>query len=1122
MPSNIDLDELEKMYEDILGSEDEDDSKIDAQDSIDDSLAKLGLTATGDEIAKDPPADEAASKPATTKSDQQSKEQSLDTSTPGPPIDEEIPIEPVQEHTHSKPIEIAQGALDTPFGSDASKTGDAPQPNSLSQDDAFVYQSKTSNKDKSVSGDTKGTPDDIFEIQDLDKSSKTKTDPKDSIVLDSKDEIPAVSDRRESAFQELISKMGSPVDLSGTQVLAARDGPRERLKPHNVSAQPDASSFNETLSKMASPYDLSATFAAANAHAARKEEDQHGDFDPLQSSDPKKSDTSDVHDEPVKTKDEKVDTTASPETKEAQKFNQAVGDKLEMAESVKDDDATKIPKVVKVLDSNARADGDSTLAELHPDKSSKQTKAPETADSITTDTEEPSTKPANASDDLVGQETERAKESSTKEKAEDYSTHDVASPSHGSEEEEESTLTDSTTNKSKDSGAASGPTSKGDLEDATQDDIEKSQLSSPHIEPLDDDSNTRNTNIASLPDSNKNPKDKSPKSSQNAEVATSKDTDAASEQKPRDQQPAEDSNNKVPLVEIAKEAASDAEEVNPKAEVTKQVSGEDDSKASKVPTEVVQSESTDDKVSEGKGLEGPVNSEESSDQDDADVSISALKAEAEAFLGRTDAKAPQSSLKSAGKDDGNIASTEEATRIRDVKASHDEHEDVVDKASSEDVKKSLPTSLSTESLASKGDHSGVIESEKTVSTTDQSAESQSREQAHASNEGSDGEGDLKTVEKTDTNPGIKTIPSVDKDASLQSTESSAGTNEEKSDSVGVQKPVKNASSGDVSPEDVESTAEKAKFPIEKNDSAVGQDAETVPEKDASPVKNALHKDSEKSESSEKLPVEKTAEKSIEVPQTKAAPLSGDTSVTDLKSEDSDEKSVGQTTSKDSDKTDKITDDEKIDESPTGDDTQTKNELEDKLKDKKAPTVESREEPEGASAETQSPQKNAPSSVDQPSTTEDSLSGSDIPSKEKSVTDGVSSSTKTDDLKENHASSSASPAQASTAKGTGSGKKSTAPDDSKVVYLYVSLASGGRGTMANFNRAQTILKSYGIDFTPVEITMDDSAKRLWKYKGIAKNKKLPAVVRDREVKLGYDELLEADEYEEVEDIVFEEF
>lgn len=149
-------------------------------------------------------------------------------------------------------------------------------------------------------------------------------------------------------------------------------------------------------------------------------------------------------------------------------------------------------------------------------------------------------------------------------------------------------------------------------------------------------------------------------------------------------------------------------------------------------------------------------------------------------------------------------------------------------------------------------------------------------------------------------------------------------------------------------------------------------------------------------------------------------------------------------------------------------------------------------------------------------------GSGTSTTEKSVTDGVSSSTKTDDQKEKHASSSASPEQASTAKEAGSGKKSSAPDDSKVVYLYVSLASGGRGTMANFNRAQTILKSYGIDFTPVEITMDDSAKRLWKYKGIAKNKKLPAVVRDREVKLGYDELLEADEYEEVEDIVFEEF
>ncbi|PRT53329.1 hypothetical protein B9G98_00949 [Wickerhamiella sorbophila] len=97
---------------------------------------------------------------------------------------------------------------------------------------------------------------------------------------------------------------------------------------------------------------------------------------------------------------------------------------------------------------------------------------------------------------------------------------------------------------------------------------------------------------------------------------------------------------------------------------------------------------------------------------------------------------------------------------------------------------------------------------------------------------------------------------------------------------------------------------------------------------------------------------------------------------------------------------------------------------------------------------------------------------------------------------------------------------SASADEKTVYLYVSMSTGGRGAMSNFNRASTILKSYNIDFIPVEITMDETAKRLWKYQGIAKNKKLPAVVRDREIKLDFDALIEANEFEEVEELIFD--
>lgn len=101
-------------------------------------------------------------------------------------------------------------------------------------------------------------------------------------------------------------------------------------------------------------------------------------------------------------------------------------------------------------------------------------------------------------------------------------------------------------------------------------------------------------------------------------------------------------------------------------------------------------------------------------------------------------------------------------------------------------------------------------------------------------------------------------------------------------------------------------------------------------------------------------------------------------------------------------------------------------------------------------------------------------------------------------------------------------KADEPDDSKVVYLFVSFASGGRGVMMSINMAKTILESYKIPYTIVEISMDDRARRLWKYKGIAKGKRLPAVFRDGDLKLDYDGLLESNESEEVEEVIYDDF
>lgn len=100
------------------------------------------------------------------------------------------------------------------------------------------------------------------------------------------------------------------------------------------------------------------------------------------------------------------------------------------------------------------------------------------------------------------------------------------------------------------------------------------------------------------------------------------------------------------------------------------------------------------------------------------------------------------------------------------------------------------------------------------------------------------------------------------------------------------------------------------------------------------------------------------------------------------------------------------------------------------------------------------------------------------------------------------------------------KKPVPKDDPDTVYLYVSLASGVRGSMGRFNKASTILKSYDIDFVPIEITLNERAKRLWKLKGVPKNKVLPAVFRDGDMKCDFNELVEANEIDDVEDLIFD--
>ncbi|ANB15089.1 hypothetical protein AWJ20_2709 [Sugiyamaella lignohabitans] len=95
-------------------------------------------------------------------------------------------------------------------------------------------------------------------------------------------------------------------------------------------------------------------------------------------------------------------------------------------------------------------------------------------------------------------------------------------------------------------------------------------------------------------------------------------------------------------------------------------------------------------------------------------------------------------------------------------------------------------------------------------------------------------------------------------------------------------------------------------------------------------------------------------------------------------------------------------------------------------------------------------------------------------------------------------------------------------DPDTVYLYTSLTAGGYHIMPDTMRLGTILKANDIEYQMIDIATNERAKRIWKYRGIAKGKKLPAVVRDDEVMGDIKEIEDANEFGEVRDLVFDEY
>ncbi|KAK9493795.1 hypothetical protein V1508DRAFT_73421 [Lipomyces doorenjongii] len=94
------------------------------------------------------------------------------------------------------------------------------------------------------------------------------------------------------------------------------------------------------------------------------------------------------------------------------------------------------------------------------------------------------------------------------------------------------------------------------------------------------------------------------------------------------------------------------------------------------------------------------------------------------------------------------------------------------------------------------------------------------------------------------------------------------------------------------------------------------------------------------------------------------------------------------------------------------------------------------------------------------------------------------------------------------------------EDSKV-YIYTSFTGGGmfgRNIMTATNRLVLILRSNNIGFEIIDLATNEQAKKLWARS--SKGKKLPGIVKGKDIVGNYEDIEEANEYGEVQQLIAE--
>ncbi|KAK9446958.1 uncharacterized protein V1518DRAFT_368446, partial [Limtongia smithiae] len=86
-------------------------------------------------------------------------------------------------------------------------------------------------------------------------------------------------------------------------------------------------------------------------------------------------------------------------------------------------------------------------------------------------------------------------------------------------------------------------------------------------------------------------------------------------------------------------------------------------------------------------------------------------------------------------------------------------------------------------------------------------------------------------------------------------------------------------------------------------------------------------------------------------------------------------------------------------------------------------------------------------------------------------------------------------------------------------LYTSFTGGnmfGRNIMQMSNKLAAVLRANGVPFEPIDIATDEKAKKLWARQ--SKGRKLPGVVKGQDIVGNYEEIMEANEYGEVQQMI----